>query len=381
MKMINLEETLKKLARLQCRHSLMIFIFTVLFTIFMLIGFFQVHLETDMTKEMPQDLKVMNDYNTITEKFGGSSAIIILVQLDRNSSINNELNDIRDPRVINSIIELETLLSKESDVKSVQSVGTLFIYSEMPVPKTTEGVKIILNNIQTSSGFFNKDYTGTIIIVSNNAGNSEQQVKDVLQKINNDIDAVGFPGGLKITVTGSAPLRNDIMKLLVEDTVFTTILAALLILVLIFILESFSIMPTVQIFWPIIVGVIWTYGLMGWLGIPLSIITATVGAMLIGLDVEYGTFMVRRTMEEWKKGKTSEEGVVTAVSAVGRAIIGSGGAMIVGFAVLILSVMPMMQHLGIVLSLGIFFRLLMSVFINPAIIFFAKDYSEKRKKR
>jgi hydrophobe/amphiphile efflux-3 (HAE3) family protein len=381
MKMFDLEKALKRLARFQCRHAFIILVLTIIFTLFMLVGFSRVQLETDIMKEFPQDIKAMKDYNTITEKFGGSSAIMILVQIDKNASTINSVSDIRDPRVIKAIAELDAMLSRESNVKSVQSVGSFFNYAGIGVPQTTDGVKLVLNNIPTSQNYFNRDYTATIIIVSNAAGNSEKQVKDVLSKINENIDSVGMPGSVKVTITGSAPLRSDILNLLVKDTVFTTILAALLILLLIFILESFSVMPTVQIFWPIVVGVIWTYGLMGWLDIPLSIITATVGAMLIGLDVEYGTFMVRRTLEEWEKKKSSEEGVVTAVSAVGRAIIGSGGAMIVGFAVLIMSVMPMMQHLGLVLSLGIFFRLLMAVFINPAIIFIAHDYSEKRGKK
>jgi predicted RND superfamily exporter protein len=299
------------------------------------------------------------------------------LQIDKSGS--SEIDDIREPKVINSIIEIEKRLNKRTDIKYIQSVGSVFVYSGAEVPDSKEAVIFILDQMPGSERFFNRDYTATIMLVSTEAVNSDEKTREVVTKINEDIASAGTPSDIKITVTGVAPLRSDIMTLLLQDTVFTTIVAALLILIIIFVLEYFAVMPTVQIFWPIVVGVIWTYGLMGWLGIPLNIITATVGAMLIGLDVEYGTFMVRRISEEWNKRKSAEEGIVVAVPAIGRAIIGSGGAMIIGFGVLAVSSLPLIQHLGIVLSLGIFFRLLMSVFINPAVIFYARHVGEKRK--
>jgi uncharacterized protein len=375
--MITLEDVLQSLAKFQCKHAKIILLLTIAFTLFMLAGFMQLHIETDFVKELPQDIPIIKDSNMINDKFGGSEMFLILFQLNKTSN-SNDLTDIRDPEVLTDLVKLEQRLKERADVRSVQSAGSIFTYSGLDVPRSREAIIFILDQAPQSSQLFNKDYTATIMVVTTESGGSEK-IKDVIAEIQDDVNSAGISSNIKVTVSGSAPLQATLMDLLLQDTVFTTILAALMILVLVFILEYFSVMPTVQIFWPIVVGVIWTYGLMGWLGVPLSVVTATIGAMLIGLDVEYGTFMVRRVMEEWHSGKSPEEGIIIAVPAIGRAIVGSGGAMIIGFATLILSSMPMIQHLGIVLSLGIFFRLLMSVFINPAIIFYAKHVEVERK--
>ena len=370
--MFKLEDALKWLAKFQCKHSRIILIATIAFTLFMAIGFLNIKIETDFTKEMPQNAVVIKDQSMLSEKFGSSDSLFILFQINTNAT--SPINDIRDPKILQGMINLENRLRSRSDIRSVQSVASIFIYSGIDVPKSKDAAIMVINQIPQADRFFNRDYSQTFMLVTSSEESSESNIKSVIAKINEDISAAGITSDVKVTVTGTAPLRSDLMDLLIHDTIFTTIIAGILILILIFILESFSTIPTVQIFWPIVVGVIWTYGFMGWFGVPLSIITATVGAMLIGLDVEYGTFMVRRVMEEWNNGKNPEEATIIAVPAIGRAIIGSGGAMIIGFGTLILSTMPMMQHLGIVLSLGIFFRLLMAVFINPAIIHFAREW-------
>jgi hypothetical protein len=53
---------------------------------------------------------------------------------------------------------------------------------------------------------------------------------------------------------------------------------------------------------------------------------------------------------------------------VGIGILGSATTTIVGFLALTLSVMPMLQHLGLSLALGIFYCLLAALFIEPVFI-------------
>jgi len=54
-------------------------------------------------------------------------------------------------------------------------------------------------------------------------------------------------------------------------------------------------------FAPLFLGLLWTLGAMGLLGIPLTIATIALGSMLLGLGVEYGSFISERIAEETKK--------------------------------------------------------------------------------
>jgi len=122
------------------------------------------------------------------------------------------------------------------------------------------------------------------------------------------------------------------------------------------------------VFTPLLLTVVWTLGTMGWLRIPLSIGTVGIGAMILGLGVEYGIFVIKRYEEEKRKGKSPEEILGVVVPGVGLNITGSATTTIAGFLALLLATMPMVQKMGSTLALGIFYSYLGAIAVNPALI-------------
>ena len=104
--------------------------------------------------------------------------------------------------------------------------------------------------------------------------------------------------------------------------------------------------------------------------------------MILGLGVEYGVFVLTRYNEERDKNISQLDSMKTTVHAIGTAVIGSGLTTIVGFGVLSFASIPMMQHLGETLALGIAFCLLAALFVNPVFIVLEENYeywSTRRK--
>ncbi|VVB89927.1 MMPL family protein [uncultured archaeon] len=128
------------------------------------------------------------------------------------------------------------------------------------------------------------------------------------------------------------------------------------------------------VFAPLSLGLIWTMGTLGWLGIPLSVATVGLSSMILGLGVEYGVFMLTRYNEERAKKNNQLDSLRTTVRGIGSAIIGSGLTVIVGFGVLAFATVPMIQHLGETLALGIAFCLLAALIVNPVFILLEEDY-------
>ena len=75
-----------------------------------------------------------------------------------------------------------------------------------------------------------------------------------------------------------------------------------------------------------------------------------------------------------------EEALEVAVPSVGSAIMGSGSTTIVGFLALTLSIMPMLQNLGLSLALGIFYSIISSVIVGPALLVMEENFQEWTKK-
>ena len=294
---------LKNLARFQYKYSSLIFAITIFLTIAIGLGIQNIHLQTDISKELPQDLDVIKLQDRISDKFGGADTIMVLIKLNKNCELENAPKDIRDPRVIRMLVFLENEIKKEPSINYVQSSGSFFIYPEN-VPDNIELIKQILTEIPNSKMFFNKDYSSTLIIISADLGKSDEKINNFVSKIKEDIESVEKPACVDVIVTGNPPIRVVLMEMLEHDMVFTMSLAAIIILFLLILIKK-SLVRGILIFTPLVFGLTWTLGLMGWFDIPLSVATVGIGAMILGLGTEYGIFLVERYEEEKEKGKNT----------------------------------------------------------------------------
>jgi len=365
-----LESSLMKLASFQKKNALAIFVLVLVITLFLGIGLTKFAIESDIEKEMPQDLPIFKINDEISDKFGGQDVVLVVVQLDKESDDKEAPVDIRDPRIIKFLMELENNLKQEDLIENVQSVGTIF--NQFGEPQSLEQVRTILSQVPSSEMFFNKDYSITLLYISTDVGSSEDKVKELTEIVSEKIETSMKPVGIKTLITGTPPMMVTLLDLIVRDAAFTLVIAALLILVLLIIMEK-SFTKAILVFFPLILGITWTLGTMGWLDIKLSIATAGIGAMILGLGVEYGIFLVTRYKEK-RENHNQADSLQIAVSGVGSSILGSGLTTVVGFLSLTFSVMPMLRDLGITLALGIGFSLFIAIFATPSIIILEENF-------
>jgi hydrophobe/amphiphile efflux-3 (HAE3) family protein len=365
------ENFLENTAVFQNRHKYFIIIITILITLFFVFGVPKIKMETDFSKMSPSGLEIFKLNDKITDKFGGSDVVVIILKYDTKSNFKFSENDIRNVEVINYLKDLEKQFKEESQVNSVFSPATFLSMFSL---NTDDDVKNAINLVPGVNDFFSKDYTTTILYVTSDLSGSQDKTMALIEMINEKIKLVNKPTGINIMVTGSAPVGVTVLDILGKDAIKTLIYAIIVILLLLFITEA-SFVRGVLVFSPIFLGVIWTMGTMGWLGIKLSVATVGIGAMILGLGVEYGVFMSARYREERKKGLTQEESLKATVPSIGSAILGSGLTTIVGFLALTFSVMPVLKDLGNSLAIGIGFSLFIAVFISPSLIILFEDFN------
>lgn len=361
---MNPEDVMRHVALAQYRHHLAIVALALLLTTYMAVGASQIEMQGDIMEEMPTQLEPFQNMEKVDGKFGGGSLLLIVVELEEGSDLAGRPTDIRDPRIMQMFVKLEDALSAEPTVDRVFSPGTYFAGG---VPQTLEGVKTVLAQIPGADGLFSKDYSLTLAYVYTNAGTGEDEGNAIISTLEDTLEGVAKPPGVRTIITGEIPLVQMILRIMWEDAVYTVSLAAAIILGLLIILQQ-SLRKGLLVFIPLLFGLTWTLGFLGHTGRPLSVATVGVGAMILGLGVEYGIFLVQRYMEVREGGGSQKDAITTAVPAVGAAILGSGTTTIVGFLALTLAFMPMMQNLGVTLAAGIASCLIAAVFVNPAFI-------------
>ena len=120
---------------------------------------------------------------------------------------------------------------------------------------------------------------------------------------------------------------------------------------------------------PLLAVVAWVYGIMGFTGFQLNSQTVTIGALTLGLGVDYAVHLSTRIEEEVEKNPegTTEEWASASISTTGRAMAGAAVTTAGGFSVLNLSSLVPLQLFGQAFVVAITLALLASVLLLPPI--------------
>jgi hypothetical protein len=359
-----LRGALIRLAQAQAGRGYAIIALALIFTLAASLGLPEIGLQTDLSKELPSGIESIEKMKEVGAEFGSCDSVIVIIKLS-DSEIEGRVNDIRDPRVARMIEQIHKNLAEEREVSEVYSAYS--VYEKTGLPQNLEVSRALYSRIPELRDFYSRDLTSTAIYIYSDIGASEERNRALVDRVREIVESSEKPPGVEVLITGTPPMRVALFELLIHDAALTMSIAALIILILLILLQR-SIIKGIIVFTPLLLSVVWTLGTMGWLDIPLSIGTVGIGAMILGLGVEYGIFVIKRYEEEKLKGKSPEEILRVVVPGVGLNITGSATTTIAGFLALLLATMPMVQKMGSTLALGIFYSYIGAIVVNPALI-------------
>src|SRR5690606_5531203 len=114
---------------------------------------------------------------------------------------------------------------------------------------------------------------------------------------------------------------------------------------------------------PVFLGVGASSLIVGLLGIELSPLTTVSGPLIIASCTEFSVLIFGRYLEERQSGLAPREASDTAAARTGRAFFTSACTTIGGFAVLIVSPLPLLRDFGIIVSLNVSIALLAALVV------------------
>ena len=123
----------------------------------------------------------------------------------------------------------------------------------------------------------------------------------------------------------------------------------------------------------------WSGGLMYASGLEYTPMTATLGALILGVGSEYAILMMERYFEEKEKGADPEQAMEKASVKIGKAIVTSGATTVFGFSALIASPFSITSNFGLITVIDVFLALLATFVIFPPVIVTLDKFREKRR--
>ena len=201
--------------------------------------------------------------------------------------------------------------------------------------------------------------------VSKETGDIRDIVSDAKKEVKNSV-------GVSFTtyVTGNAAISYDTEKSSMEDVSKVDPLSIALIFIL---LGLFFYALVTALVPPAVVGMAYVVVLMilyvvGSIIDVFYITQVLILVSMLGAGCDYAIFIITRYRDERKKGHTHDEALREAIMWGGEAVFTSGVAVIIGFAALAICTFSMIQTMGIILAVGIFFALLAALTFIPALL-------------
>ncbi|HZK24314.1 MAG TPA: MMPL family transporter [Oscillospiraceae bacterium] len=353
-----LEQPLAAVTRQVLRYKFVIILLALLITLGGLYGNSKVGVQTDIEQFMPQDTPELQEIRELREVIGSTEQVTIMLQ-------SEQLLTTKNIEWIDTITqELPTAFPEAIvDVRSITSV-----YRELNTDEfAAQQVAGFIDQLPAAQRKMLIDESERASAITVNLARLETSKQESFITQLAEYLSVDNPAEIDVTITGQAVIDVQMMTALTSGRTEMTLLGmGLVFLGLLVIYRSFlkALIPILPI--SLIVG--WSGGAMYLLGFNYTPLTATMGALIIGIGTEFTIILMQRYFEEKNKGLSKDEAMIKTVGKIGKPILASALTTIAGFSALIFSDFLILREFGIVTLLNIIFCLLSSLVVLPPLI-------------
>ncbi|CAN5299075.1 RND family transporter [soil metagenome] len=187
----------------------------------------------------------------------------------------------------------------------------------------------------------------------------------LIDSIHGDIQSLGVAPS-QYQLTNLFVLYEDILQRLFRSQVLTlgVVVAALLAA---FLLLFRSIRIALIAIVPNVVAILVVFGTMGWMRIPLDLMTITIASIAMSVAADYTIHYIHRYRRE-NRDRSSEESVTRTHQTVGYAILATSLIIVFGFAILALSDFVPSILFGLLTGLAMAVALLANLILLPVLL-------------
>ncbi len=191
-------------------------------------------------------------------------------------------------------------------------------------------------------------------------------IADLVEDLEDYIRANYYDRG-DIRVAGPASLLGVLSRMIVKGQMISLAVSTIIIFLLMAVVFR-SITGGVLSIIPLGTAIIIQFGVMGYLGIELTISTAMLSSILVGIGIDYTVHFLWHLREHIREGQDLEEAIFTTLRVSGKGIVYNALSVIVGFSVLMYSNFLPVNIFGALIVLSIAICLLGALTVLPALI-------------
>ena len=360
---------------------------TIIIIVFSIIGMQKIWINSSFLDKFEKNSEIVKTDRFINEHFGGTSTVNLILDAE------GQKDKFKDPKVL----QLVDKMQKDVDSK-LQVVGNTFSLTDYidRMNKVMNADKEEFNRIPDS-----KNMIAQYLLLYEMSGDPEnlnkvvdydyekmnvtfQLKKDDSKAINSTLNIINSyknqfkKMGITMNYAGSGYKGLVFTDLILQGQIRSMVMSLVLIIILISLMFrniTIGLISSV----PIIITALISFGIMGFMNIPLSTTTALLSSIAIGIGIDYAVHF----LEQYRyNAATTDDKMVAAQKTMahsGKAIIFNAIVVIAGFLVLMFSVFPPNRELGALVSLNMFTSFVGTLTIMLVLLYMSNVYFKKKK--
>lgn len=367
-------------ARIILRNRIVILVCIVLATVLLALQWKSTRFTQTEANLIPLDDKVNVDYQKFLDRFGEEGNLIVIATKDKK---------LFTPKVYQAWSELMQTIQSSKEVSLVVSVDNLQKLVKNDSLETFELKPLVDKNkiqdeaylTQIQKDLFSKMpfYEGLLfnkksgairsaIYLDKKIVNTKIRKDYVLQKLIPAIENFTQKTNIELHTSGMPYIRTLNAKTIIDE-IGLFIGAALLITSLIFFYFFRSFRATLISLIIVIIGVMWSFGIIAGLGYEINVLTALVPTLVIVIGIPNCIFFINKYHQEYHKHANKAKALQRVITKTGTATLMTNITTAVGFATFIATNNDLLREFGIVTTINILAIYLLCLLIVP--IFFS----------
>lgn len=364
----------QRLGKFVLKFRMILLILLLLITIVM--GYFasKVTLSYEFAKAIPTDNPKYLDYKAFKAKFGDDGNLLVAgIQTDKLFQLS----------FFNAYKDLHEQLKKIKHVENVLSIPATVDLHKDSLTEKLVAKKIFSDSIATQAEldsavnhFYNLPFYRTLLYnpqtkayligvrINKEVLNSKGRTA-VINDISNTVKQFEEKTKTEVHLSG-LPLIRTVVADRIQNEMKYFLFGSLLLSTLILLLFFRSISTTILSLLVVVLGVVWSVGVLYLCGYQITLLTALIPCLVVVIGIPNCIYFINKYHSSWQQTGDKEKALTDMVSKMGVVTLFCNLTAAIGFAVFALTKSAILSEFGVVAGISIMIIFVISFILLPA---------------
>jgi predicted RND superfamily exporter protein len=332
------------------------------------VGSSLLHVDTNYLLFFKKDAPIRQAFRDASASLSGSSVFYITVDTKEDNGLYN-------PKTLKSIARLTDFMDERYDKvigydnfirKSHQEMnGGDPSFYEVPDSSDLIAQYSLTMNPESLERFVDFDFRQACLVIRSNIGGSRelnQSLPEIQAFIDNNLSR-----DLDVHITGESILIAKASDTISREIIFSIgymLVAIFLLISALFLSLKAGLLAMIPNVMPILV----IFGIMGFMGIPISASTFPVAVIALGIAVDDTIHFMVRFSKEMKKTTSNEKAIAQTIAHELRPVFSTSTALCLGYVALMFAQFGSISQFGFLSAITMLMALIGDLLLTPAIL-------------